>query len=224
MPARDGHESSILLQGNLLPREALDRPRSATISAVTEPDQTRALLDACQRGEAEAWERFVRKYSRLVYSVANRYRFCDADADDVHQAVFLAAVKHLEQLRQADRVVAWLVTTAHRESWRVSRSRGRVLDTDREFVSREHPDESSLNAFEEASGVRRGMAQLGDRCRQLLTLLFGTGESMDYHQVSKVLGIPSGSIGPTRQRCLAQLATILRRMGFGPKDASPSDE
>ncbi len=148
----------------------------------------------------------------------------ESDCDEVHQAVFAALVTHVSSIRDPRALPKWLITTAHRESWRVSRSRGRVLDTDREFVSREHPDESSLNAFEEASGVRRGMAQLGDRCRQLLTLLFGTGESMDYHQASRVLGIPSGSIGPTRQRCLAQLATILRRMGFGPKDASPSDE
>jgi DNA-directed RNA polymerase specialized sigma24 family protein len=39
-----------------------------------------------------------------------------------------------------------------------------------------------------------------------------------YEEISERLGIPKGSIGPTRNRCLQQLRSILEGMGFGPED------
>ncbi len=175
---------------------------------------TRDLLEACQRGEADAWDRFVRKYSRLVYSVANRYRFCDADADDVHQAVFLVAVKHLEQLRQADRVVAWLVTTAHREAWRVGRKLNRELDLTGDFADVDEPRADALAHQEELQAVREELANLSPKCQEVLRQLFLSGDRPDYGRLSSQLGMAIGSIGPTRMRCLEKLAALLRARGI----------
>ena len=54
-----------------------------------------------------------------------------------------------------------------------------------------------------------------ERCRSLLTLVFLTASEPSYDDIAAQLGIPKGSIGPTRNRCLQQLRAILEGLGFG---------
>lgn len=188
------------------------------VEPVAESDKD--LVARCCSGDASAWEALVKRYSALVYSIPRRYRLPDAECDEVHQAVFAALVTGLSRLKDPKALPKWLMTSAHRESWRVSRARSRLVDTDREFVSTSTPQENLVEELEEVSAVRRALSELGGKCQRLLQLAFGSTGETDYQRVSKEMGIPMGSIGPTRQRCLALLATILRRMGIGPSDSS----
>ena len=63
----------------------------------------------------------MRRYERLVFSVARRSGLDEEAAADVFQRVFVSLVEHLHTLQQPDRLSAWLVTSAKRETWRVSR-------------------------------------------------------------------------------------------------------
>jgi DNA-directed RNA polymerase specialized sigma24 family protein len=58
------------------------------------------------------------------------------------------------------------------------------------------------------------MQLLNARCRRLLTLLFLDPDEPSYEEISAQLGIPKGSIGPTRNRCLQQLRLALEGLGF----------
>ena len=79
-----------------------------------------ALVAACLAGDGRAWEAVVDRYGRLVYSIPRRAGLSEADADDVFQAVFVALLRALPGLRDQARLSSWLITTARRESWRVS--------------------------------------------------------------------------------------------------------
>jgi DNA-directed RNA polymerase specialized sigma24 family protein len=46
-----------------------------------------------------------------------------------------------------------------------------------------------------------------------LLLLFLDHTEPSYDEISEQLGLPKGSIGPTRNRCLQQLRTILEGLG-----------
>ena len=158
-------------------------------------------------------------YSKLVYSVPRKYKMSTADCDDVHQAVFSALVTNITKIRDAKTLPAWLITTAHRESWRVGRAKSRMLNTDTDFVSVSDPHEETLAELEEKQLVRRGLEALGGRCKDLLMLLFGHAGETAYDKIASSLGIPLGSIGPTRTRCLEKLASILEGLGLKPKRA-----
>ncbi len=80
-----------------------------------------SLLLACRSGDAMAWETLLRRYQRLVYSVPRRAGLGNDLAADVFQQVFAKLVEQVERIEQPARIGAWLVTTARRESWRVSR-------------------------------------------------------------------------------------------------------
>jgi hypothetical protein len=58
------------------------------------------------------------------------------------------------------------------------------------------------------------MRRLDERCRTLLTALFLDPATPGYESIAARLGMPIGSIGPTRARCFRKLDAILRELGF----------
>lgn len=174
------------------------------------PEERR--LAACRRGDANAWADLVRAYAALVYSVPKRKGLNQEDADDVFQRTFLALHSELPNLRSAQAVPKWLAVVAGRETMRLIRrreSRGEIsiepiADTAAsDETSAEHLGIEAAQSFE----LRKRLAALPDRCRELLTRLYI--EEQSYEEISAELSIPVGSIGPTRARCLAKLKSSL---------------
>ncbi|TWT40457.1 RNA polymerase sigma factor RpoE [Phycisphaerae bacterium RAS1] len=175
----------------------------------------RSLIQDCLRGDAAAWDRFVARYSRLVYSIPRKLGLTEADCDDVFQTVFGVVVRRLESLRDESRTAAWLVRTTYRESWRVAkRRRGGPAELPGEYADPQEPNEEEVLRLERQHLIRAGLAELEPRCRELLELLFFEAETPDYAEISRRTGIAVGGIGPTRARCFKKLETILGRHGF----------
>jgi RNA polymerase sigma factor (sigma-70 family) len=167
------------------------------------------LVRDCADGSTEAWHELVRRYAPLVMTVARSYQLTAADAQDVSQTVWLRLVEHLADLREPAALPGWLVTTTQRESKRlVSRAR-RVLPVDPQAdVSMQEcpaadPDADMLRA-ELHQALRDGIAELSARDQWLLRLR-AADPPKTYHEISELLGMPIGSIGPTLQRCIARL-------------------
>jgi RNA polymerase sigma factor (sigma-70 family) len=183
------------------------------------------LIAACLDGDASAWDALLQRYEGLIYSVLVRAGLSGADADDLFQDVCLILYNHLDDLRDSSRLAGWLVMTARREVWRLGRRRGAALASELpEFVWENEarpvgqdpaaaPDAAALAAVEQHL-VRQAMVKLQDRCRNLLTLLYLLDPPKSYQEVSSELGVPMGSIGPTRARCLQQLQKLLVESGF----------
>lgn len=178
-----------------------------------------SLVRACRRGDETAWEVLVNRYQRLVYAVPRRAGL-DAEASaDVFQEVFIALVRALDTLDQPERLSAWLLTIARRATWRQVRRRISTrenlveLDMEAEDVPDGEllPDDVVLR-LEEQHHVRTALAQLDERCRHLLTMLFVSPVSPSYGQVAATLGMSEGSIGPIRARCLERLQRQLQRL------------
>ena len=163
------------------------------------------LVDACLEGGQEAWRAFVDEFSRLVYSIPKRYGFDDSACDDIFQEVFLAAYRKLDSLRDAQSVPKWLITTTVRACGKhAKRAKLPVPPPKPEAIGADE-----VLRQERLHALHRGLDRVGGRCRELLLMLHGATE-VSYDTVSESLGIPRGSIGPTRQRCLEKLA---REMG-----------
>jgi RNA polymerase sigma factor (sigma-70 family) len=185
-----------------------------------------ALILSCRHGDAAAWETLVHRYQRLVYAVPRRGGLDEELASEVFQAVFAKLVEQIGRIEQPDRISAWLVTTARRETWRVSRRERAHRTSGPQRDEDEHggplaaiadpdplPDEV-LQRVEAQHHVRAGLAALDERCRTLLTLLFYAEDPLPYAEVAARLGMPEGSIGPTRARCLQKLRRRLTDASF----------
>lgn len=175
-----------------------------------------ALVRACLDGDEAAWETLVERYGRLVLSVARRSGLGDTDADDVFQIVFATLARRLGSLRDQTRLSSWLITTAHRESWRVARGSHPHDDLDdaaATVVDSGPPPAEVVARAERDQLVRAAIGRLDDRCRDLLTALFLDADDPSYQAIGERLGMPVGSIGPTRVRCFKKLEAVLAKLG-----------
>jgi RNA polymerase sigma factor (sigma-70 family) len=175
------------------------------------------LVRAAAGGDRQAWDQLVDRFSGLLWSIAMAYRLDRHDAADVVQTVLLRLVEHLDKLRDPDRVGAWLATTARRECQRALVQSGRVLPTadDRQLEPREPegptPEEVVL-VSERNRLLWAAFSQLPGPCQRLLRILVVA--SPPYEEVAAALGMPIGSIGPTRARCLERLRRRLSGSGI----------
>jgi len=180
------------------------------------------LIAACRDGEDSAWDALIHRYERLVYTIPSRYGLTSTEIEDVFQSVWLSLVRNLDNLREPDRVSAWLVTTARRECW--ERRRGadyeRTVSTNLDLILAETENEDAspeelVVAYREHQNLRLAIKRLEERCRYLLNLLYYEASAPSYAEVAERLRIPIGSIGPMRARCLKKLRAIITRLNDG---------
>lgn len=170
------------------------------------------LVTKCARGDAAAWERLVREYSGLVFAVARAAGLPHDACEDVAQATFAALSRTIANVRDAKALPAWLTVTARREAIRVRRQAARrryVADHAIASDLAAPTDDVDVSRLEAHQRLRVAMEELDPRCRDLLRALYFQATPSSYQRISENLGIPLGSIGPTRVRCLAKLSALL---------------
>ena len=181
-------------------------------SAVANPQvavEAADLLARLRTRDATAWEELVERYTGLIWAIARAHRLGQAQAADVSQVTWLRLLDHLDEVRQPERLGGWLATTARRECLRtIGSNRRELLVGDDPRLERAEPGAAGpgdgLLDAERDVNLWRAFDALPPRCRRLLRVLLADPEP-SYTEVSAALGIPIGSIGPTRARCLACL-------------------
>jgi RNA polymerase sigma factor (sigma-70 family) len=168
-----------------------------------------ALVTRASGGDQGAWHELVDRYAPLVYTICTRYRLSSTDIEDVGQNVWLLLVEQLGKLREPAALPGWLATTTARECLRVvtaaskAERLGTGLDDSVIFVDDAVIDEELLVA-ERNAALRAAFAELPPRCQQLLSMLL-SDPAHSYADIHSELGIPVGSIGPQRARCLERM-------------------
>jgi RNA polymerase sigma factor (sigma-70 family) len=165
------------------------------------------LVTCAAHGDEQAWDALVERYAPLVWSICRRYRLSDADTHDVSQSVWLGLVSHLGKLRDPAALPGWLATTTRRECGKVrhaAQAAGYVLDTEAIPDEQTGMAEQELLLAERHAALREALTRLTPSCQRLIALLI-EDPPVPYAQISARLGIPVGSIGPCRSRCLDKL-------------------
>jgi RNA polymerase sigma factor (sigma-70 family) len=145
-----------------------------------------------------------------VWSICRRYRLAGADADDASQAVWLQLVDQIGQIRDPAALPGWLATTTRRECGRIGRAARRTQPPGHLLDVEDIPNEQAASAddgllrAERHAALREALADLPPSCQRLFALL-AEDPPLPYAEISAQLGIPAGSIGPSRGRCLAKL-------------------
>lgn len=165
----------------------------------------RELLARCRGGDESAWRALVERYAALILSVPRRHGLRAAPSEDVFADVCLALVRALPSIRDPEALPQWLIRTAARATWAVSRRlRHRPPDSLPALTGPAPPDEL-VSALEEEQRVREALRMASPRCRRLLELLYFRAPTPSYDEIARELDMPRGSLGPTRRRCLDRL-------------------
>ena len=167
------------------------------------------LVTRASNGDRQAWDTLVERYASLIWSICRRFRLSDADADDVGQNVWMQLVDHLDTLQCAAALPGWLATTTRRECLRMLRTarvpqQGSWVDAEMMSDPLGEPAEFGLLQAERHAALHEAFGHLSPFGQQLMGLLI-QDPPLPYAEISTRLGIPVGSIGPNRSRCLDQM-------------------
>jgi RNA polymerase sigma factor (sigma-70 family) len=172
------------------------------------------LVQRAAEGDRRAWERLVDQYARLIWAMTRDFKLVESDAADVAQATWLRLLEHIDRLEYPARVGSWLAATARNECLRSVAARKRVVLVQDDVALKDdgaHAPavDERLLANERAQAVREALSRLPPRWQRLLGLLMADPPA-SYAEISDQLGLPVGSIGPTRGRCLERLRELLQ--------------
>jgi RNA polymerase sigma factor (sigma-70 family) len=166
------------------------------------------IVEEATAGDATAVSELVRRFTPRVRGVARAHRLGAHDIEDVMQTTWLRLLQRLGTVRSPSAIGAWLETTARHESLRILKKNNRERPTDDEVLF-DAPatgvDENPRPSPERcATTLALALRQLPDHQRELLSMLF-SDPAPPYTDISRALGMPIGSIGPTRARSLERL-------------------
>jgi len=182
-------------------QHAVPRPRAGLSTDL------HALLAAAGRRESWAWDALVARFEPTVRGVARRHRLGHADQDEVLQLTWMRLLGAVDRIEEPAALGGWLVTTARRECLRLLAT-GRHEVPVEEAEAIEDPGTGSLEdavaAEERRRALREAIGGLRVRQRELVDLLL-CDPPLSYEEVGRRLGMPVGSIGPTRGRCISRL-------------------
>lgn len=188
-------------------------PTNETNDNVADLDVARLVRQAGS-GDHKAWEQLVERYGRLIWSITRDFKLRESDAADVFQTTWMRLIEHVHRIQHPERVGSWLAATARNECLRCIATHKRLVLAMEDDVMLDGPADQgaeideALLAGERAETVRAAMSLLPHRWQQLLGMLMAD-PPVPYTQISDELGLPVGSIGPTRGRCLARLRVLL---------------
>ncbi len=178
------------------------------------------LLAAAARSEADAWRILMARHGKRISAVTRRFGLREADAADVSQTVWLRLFEHIGDIRDPGGLGSWLATTTRHECLRLWRQKAWTSPPTNPGVLEQLIDDADGDALRrvETRGhdeqLRALVATLPARHQALLGLLMSEPDR-GYGGVAEDLGIPVGSIGPTRQRCLRALQAKCVAAGIG---------
>ncbi len=161
------------------------------------------------RGDTGAFEQLVVKYQSAVSAVAFSIVGDFSSSQDIAQETFWAAWKTREKLRDSSRLGAWLCGIARNMARQWRRRKIRIGEVQQSNLAFE-PQSSSIDptdqfiSQEEESLVWKTLEQIPENYREVLTLYYRQGQSID--EVAGSLGLTNAA---ARQR-LARGREMLR--------------
>jgi len=188
---------------------------AVSVSPGRHPDRTdrmAGLLSKVRDGSDHALGQIVTELSPMLWQVARATGLSAPEAEDALQTVWLRLLSHLADIRDARALIPWLVVTTRREAWRMRAAARRQLPADGDWFAA-MPDatlgsEDQVIIDDQRRALWAAISQLPPRCQELLRIVAFVPRP-DYDAVAAELGIPRGSVGPTRGRCLAKLRVLL---------------
>jgi RNA polymerase sigma factor (sigma-70 family) len=169
---------------------------------------TSQLVTGALTGDEASWSEIVRRHTGLVLARVRQFRLTPQQAEDVAQTVWLNLLEHLGSLREPEALPGWIATATRHECIRTANQARRSVPVDpatgRLDVPADADVDGELLRDERRAALRAALDELPAHQRDLL-LLLSTDPAPSYQEISARLGVPVGSIGPTRQRALARL-------------------
>ncbi|WP_347354408.1 sigma-70 family RNA polymerase sigma factor [Intrasporangium sp.] len=161
-------------------------------------------------GDRQRLADLVDLVSPVLWHAARAQGAGASTCEDAIQTALLQLVDHAETIKEPAAVLGWLVVVVKREVWRLVRGERREVGVEEvpDTPARQLDPESQSILSERQRLLWQHISRLTPRCQELLRVI-AFAERPDYALIATSLGMPIGSIGPTRGRCLDKLRVAL---------------
>ena len=213
-----GAEAELMTKLRTAEEEDLQATQAGSSRTDLESASVVALVQKAKEADPDAWKELVSRFGGMIAATGRRYRLTAADVAELQQTTWLRLVENLHRIEQPERVGGWLATTARRESLQLLKRASKYGPSGDQMIENmadRHLPEPDARPIAEERGTVLNVAweRLQPRCQRLLSLLI-SDDPLSYRDVSKLLEMPVGSIGPTRARCLEHLRRLVEEEGI----------
>jgi RNA polymerase sigma-70 factor (ECF subfamily) len=178
------------------------------------------VIEACQRGDEEAFRVLFETHKDRVYSIALRYAGDSAAAMDIAQDTFLKLLSSIRQFRGDSSFESWLYRLVVNSCLDYHRRRRRFLPLLEDGLGEaldvfRAPRESALNEMlrdEQGERVQQVVAQLPEEQRIVVVLRYTEG--LSYEEIADLLGCRRGTVASRLNRAHKTLERRLASLRF----------
>ena len=153
-------------------------------------DDEQGWIERSLQGDHEAFEALVRRYQRMIYSLAYRMTGSAADAEDMTQETFIRAHQQLSSFRAEAKFSSWLYRIAvnHCLNWRQWEIRRGQIHTQwaESKVALQSDAASTSDNDELGSTVQAALMKLPVKQRAALVLT--TYDGLSHAEAARALG------------------------------------
>ena len=175
-----------------------------------EPEDDVEWVARCLRGDHSAFEHIVRRYQKVLFSVAHRMLGNYEDALDVTQNTFVRAYDGLETYDPKRRFFSWIYRIAVNECLNFRRGR-RETTTLPEDQSREPGPGQLAEAAEESARIDSALIKLSEEHRIVVVLRHFA--ELTYSEIADVIGVPEKTVKSRLFEARQRLGELLRSQG-----------
>jgi RNA polymerase sigma-70 factor (ECF subfamily) len=175
------------------------------------------VIEACQRGEPDAFRALFEAHKDRVYSIALRYSGNEAAAMDIAQETFLKLLSSIQQFRGEARFESWLYRLVVNRCLDYQRGRQRLRPLVEGIFGvfrpvRETVMDDLLRA-EMCGHVQEMVGRLAPEHRMVVVLRYT--EELSYEEIAEILGCSKGTVASRLNRAHKVLERHLSHLRRG---------
>jgi len=177
------------------------------------------LVERARRGDADAYEELVRRYTEMAFRAAYVVTGSAPDAEEAAQDAFVKAFRALHRFRAGAPFRPWLLRIVGNEARNRRRAAGRRTALELRLVEglsaggAAPSPEAAAEAAEERRALLRALVMVGDDHRQVVSCRYLLQLSVE--ETAAALGIPEGTVKSRLARALAHLRELMEPVRHG---------
>ena len=176
---------------------------------MSELDEDVLCVARCLRGDSSAFEPIVRRYQRVLYSVARRLLGNHDDALDATQNALVRAYEGLDSFDPSRRFFSWIYRIAVNECLNARRARRPDQPlTDAMGTADAGGPLQMVEALERSEAIDAALIRLSEDHRLVVVLRHFA--DLSYTEISEAIGVPEKTVKSRLFDARQRLATLLR--------------
>ena len=173
------------------------------------------LIDATIKGDQKAFQNFVEKYQKPIFSYLYRFLYQNKEAaEDITQVVFLKIYQNLNKIDATKSIKSWIFRIAHNEAANYLRSSSRKKESlldDEQWSKFSNPDDQKEDISDQYGEIiQLALKKIKPKYREVIVLYYF--EEKSYDEIAEILNSSTSTIGTLIRRAKQQLKKILDNM------------